>query len=69
MSIQVLTSAPGGYVEMKVSEIIKAEHWRTTDDVQLRFRNGDFVIVSGEVARGLERLGIIGRDGRDMSKP
>ena len=59
MSIQVLTSAPGGYVEMKASDIIAAERWRTTDDVQVRFRNGDFVIVSDETARDLGRLGII----------
>ena len=59
MSIQVLTSAPGGYVEMKASEIIRADYWRTGDDVRVRFRNGDFVIVSGDVARSLGRLGII----------
>ncbi len=59
MSIQVLTSAPGGYVEMKASDIIAAERWRRTDDVRVRFRNGDFVIVSGETTRDLGRLGII----------
>jgi hypothetical protein len=61
MSIQVLTDAPGGYVEMTASEIIRAEHLRTTDHVRVRFRNGDFVIVSGEVARSLGQLGIISR--------
>jgi hypothetical protein len=59
MSIQVLTEAPGGYVQMTASEVIRADHWRTTDDVRVRFRNGDFVIVSGETARTLGRLGII----------
>jgi hypothetical protein len=59
MNIQVLTDAPGGYVEMKASEVISADHWGTTDAVRVRFRNGDFVIVSGEVARNLGRLGII----------
>ena len=59
MSIQVLTEAPGGYVEMRASEVIKADHWRTTEDVRVRFRNGEFVIVSGETARTLGRLGII----------
>jgi hypothetical protein len=59
MSIQVLTEAPGGYVEMRASEIITADRWRATDDVCVRFRNGDFVIVSGETARGLGRLGMI----------
>lgn len=59
MSIQVLTSAPGGYVEISASEIVRADHWRATDDVRVRFRNGDFVIVSGDVACSLGQLGII----------
>lgn len=59
MSIQVLTDAPGGYVEITASEVVSADHWRTTSDVRVRFRNGDFVIVSGEVARSLGQLGII----------
>ena len=59
MNIQVLTEAPGGYVEMTASEIIRADRRRTTNDVRLRFHNGDFVIVSGEIARSLGRLGMI----------
>ncbi len=59
MSIQVLTSAPGGYVEVKQSDIVSAEYWRIIDDVCVRFSNGDFVIVSKETARSLGRLGII----------
>jgi hypothetical protein len=59
MSVQVLTSAPGGYVEMTASEVIRVNRWRTTDDVRVRFRNGDFVIVSEETARRLGRLWII----------
>ncbi len=59
MSIQVLTSVPGGYVKVQPSEIVATERWRATDDVRVRFRNGDFVIVSGETARNLGRLGII----------
>jgi hypothetical protein len=59
MSIQVLTVAPGGYVTMKAPDILTATYWRGTDDVRLRFRNGDFVIVSSDVARGLGQLGII----------
>jgi hypothetical protein len=59
MSIQVLTDAPGGYVKMEASEVIGADPWRRTEAVRVWFRNGDFVIVSGEVARGLGQLGII----------
>lgn len=59
MSIQVLTEAPGGYVAMATADIIGLDHWRMTDDVRVRFRNGDFVIVSADVARSLGRLGII----------
>jgi hypothetical protein len=59
VSIQVLTEAPGGYVKVEAAEVVRADHRRTTDDVRLRFRNGDFVIVSSEVARSLGRLGII----------
>ena len=59
MSMQVLTVAPGGYVTMKASDIVTATYWRRTDDVRVRFCNGDFVIVSSEVARGLGLLGII----------
>jgi len=59
MSIQVLTDAPGGYVEIDASEVVSAEHWRQTDDVRVKFRNGDFVIVSGDVARNLGQLGVI----------
>jgi hypothetical protein len=59
MSIQVLTSAPGGYVEIKASDIVAAERWRRSDDVRVRFSNGDFVIVSGDTARNLQQLGII----------
>lgn len=59
MSIQVLTDAPGGYVEIAASEVASADHRQTTDDVRVRFRNGDFVIVSNDVARSLGQLGII----------
>jgi hypothetical protein len=59
MSIQILTSAPGGYVNIKPSDIVSAYHWRMTDDVRVRFFNGDFVIVSGDTASRLRRLGII----------
>ncbi len=59
MSIQVLTSAPGGYVRFESTEVVGADRWRRTEDVRIRFCNGDFVIVSGRVARGLEQLGII----------
>jgi hypothetical protein len=51
MSIQILTDAPGGYVEMEASEVIRANRWRRTNAVQIRFRSGDYVIISGEVAR------------------
>jgi len=59
MNIQVLTDAPGGYVAMDTSEVIGTDRWRTDQAVRMRFRNGDFVIVSGEIARSLGRLGII----------
>jgi hypothetical protein len=59
MNIQVLTDAPGGYVAMDTSDLIGADRWRTGQAVRMRFRNGDFVIVSGETARSLGRLGII----------
>ena len=59
MSMQVLTVAPGGYVTLNASDILTATYWRSTDDVRVRFRNGDFVIISSDVARGLGRLGII----------
>ena len=59
MSIQILTEAPDGYVRMEASDVVGADYWRTSDAVQVRFWNGDFVIVSGEVARNLGRLGII----------
>jgi hypothetical protein len=57
MSIQILTEAPGGYVEITASEVIGVDHRRRTGDVRVRFRNGDFVIVSSEVARHLEQFG------------
>ena len=59
MSIQILTSAPGGYVNVKPTDIVSADHLRATADVRVRFRNGDFVIVSGDTASSLRRLGII----------
>jgi hypothetical protein len=59
MSVQVLTQAPGGYVAIEASEVIKADRWRGADAVRMRFQNGDFVIVSNEVALSLDRLGII----------
>lgn len=59
MSIQILTSAPGGYVNVKPSDIVSSDHLRATDDVRVRFRNGDFVIVSGDTASSLRLLGII----------
>ncbi len=59
MIMQVFTVAPGGYVTMKASDIVTATYWRRTDDVRVRFCNGDFVIVSRDVARGLGQLGII----------
>ena len=62
MSVQVLTEAPGGYVNMDASQVIGADRWRTGDGVRVRFQNGDFVIVSSEVARNLGRLGIIHLD-------
>lgn len=59
MSIQVLTEAPGGYVVVEAPEIVKADRWRGGDSVRMSFRNGDFVIVSGEVAQSLGQLGIL----------
>jgi len=59
MSIQVLTEAPGGCVAVEASEVVKADRCLGAEAVRMRFRNGDFVIVSGEVARGLDRLGVI----------
>ena len=59
MSIQVLTEAPGGYVTMTAADIITADYGRRTDEVHVRFWNGDFVIVSRDVARSLGCLGII----------
>ncbi len=59
MNIQVLTDAPGGYVAMDTSEVIGADRWRTGQSVRMRFRNGDYVIVSGRTARDLGRLGVI----------
>ena len=59
MSIEVLTEAPGGYVTVEASEVIKTDRSRRTHGVHVRFRNGDFVIVSDEVAQVLERLGIM----------
>jgi hypothetical protein len=58
MSIQVLTRAPGGYVDIDIADVTGADHWRGTNDVRVRFRNGDFVIISGEVARSLGDFGI-----------
>ena len=43
----------------KTLALIGADPWRRTEAVRVWFRNGDFVIVSGEVARGLGQLGII----------
>jgi len=59
VSIQILTEAPGGYVVFEALEIVTAHRWRRSDSVRMRFRNGDFVIVSSDVARGLDQLGII----------
>ena len=59
MRIQVLTEAPGGYVAVEAPEIVKADRWGRSDSVRMGFRNGDFVVVSGEVARRLGRLGIL----------
>ena len=59
MSVQILTSAPGGYVKIRPSDIVSANHWRMTNDVRVRFSNGDFVIVSTDTARNLGQLGII----------
>ena len=59
MNIQVLTDAPGGYVEIDPSEVVKADRQYRSDSVRMRFRNGDFVIVSDAVGRNLGRLGII----------
>ena len=60
MSVNILTDAPGGYVEVEVSEIVSIDRWRSPDVVRVRFTNGDFVLVSGEVAQGLELLGLTG---------
>lgn len=59
MSIQVLTEAPGGYVAVEAPEVVKADRWRRTGSVRMSFRNGDFVIVSADVAQSLGRLGIL----------
>ena len=59
MNIQVLTEAPGGYVNMDASEVIAVERWRTSDAMRMSFCNGDYVIVSGRTARDLRRLGVI----------
>jgi hypothetical protein len=59
MNIQVLTEAPGGYVAVEASEVVRADRCRSAGTVRMRFRNGDFVIVSSDVARGLDRLGVI----------
>jgi hypothetical protein len=62
MNIQVLTDAPGGYVSIDLSEVTGADRRRAGDALRLRFRNGDFVVVSGETARDLGRLGILSPD-------
>jgi hypothetical protein len=59
VSVQVLTEAPGGYVAVEGSEVVKTDRWRGAEAVRMRFRNGDFVIVSSDIARDLDRLGII----------
>lgn len=59
MNIQVLTDAPGGYVTMESSQVIGTKRLRTGDAVQMRFCNGDYVIVSARTARDLGRLGVI----------
>jgi hypothetical protein len=62
MNIQVLTEAPGGYVSLDASEVTGADRGRAGGAVRMRFRNGDFVVVSGQTARDLGRLGIIAPD-------
>lgn len=59
MNVQVLTDVPGGYVTVDPSQVVGAGRWRTCDAVQVRFWNGDYVIVSGETARDLGRLGVL----------
>ncbi len=59
MNIQVLTDVPGGYVKLETSEVIGIKRWRRGDAMQMRFRNGDYVVVSGGTARDLGRLGIV----------
>lgn len=56
----ILTDAPGGYVEVDASEIVSVDRGLAHDVVRVRFTNGDFVLVSGEVAQGLEQLGLTG---------
>ena len=57
MSIQVLTEAPGGYVEMSgVRDHHGGSLAKRPTMCCVRFRNGDFVIVSGKSARGLDGL-------------
>jgi hypothetical protein len=59
MKFQVLTEAPGGYVALDASEVVRAIPKGTYKTVRVHFRNGDFVILSGQVARTLDRLGIL----------
>jgi hypothetical protein len=59
MNIQILTEAPGGYVAVEASEVVKVARLSGAEAVRMRFQNGDYVIVSSDVARGLDRLGII----------
>ncbi len=59
MNLQILTEAPGGYVTVDASEVVSADRWCRAESVRMGFRNGDFVIVSNDVARVLHRLGIM----------
>jgi hypothetical protein len=58
MSVQILTEAPGGYVIVEATEVVNLKRQWQSETVRMRFRNGDFVIVSDDVARNLDRLGI-----------
>jgi len=58
MKFQVLTEAPGGYVALDSSEVVRAIPGGRGEAVRVHFRNGDFVILSGHVARTLDHFGM-----------
>jgi len=59
MKMLVLTDEPGGYGDMGVSEVMGTDRRRADRAVRMNFWNGNFVVVSGQTARDLDRLGVI----------